>query len=231
MSFDPLGQFDPDGDIPGMLVTVARDFANALPSCPDGSILAGYWHWTAGHYGMDFNDYNGAVRIDPAGNFHLDQPHNPQDNAIGVNNNAPAAHTWLRNTGAYGFAVDAMQDGGQHDFGSEPVTVAMLWRLCAGSAAVSKKYGLDVAGRKQSATYEGGIYNGEWVWLTHAECAVLGGNPPNPSWYNYGPSGTVERWDLGSFVALPDGLSVTDAMASACGDALRLATHRIKVLM
>lgn len=231
MSFDPLGTFDPAALIAPVLVDGARNYADALPYCPPNSLVGGYWHWTVGHKGQDFPDYNGAVRIAPDGSFHLDVPHDPRDNAIGVNNNAPAAHTWLRNDGAFGFATDDMVFGDEHDFGPEPLTIATLWWLCAGSAAVSKKYGLDLAGTKQSITYESGRYSGEPVWLTHAEAAVRGGDPADPQWYNYGPSGTVERWDLSVFVPLPSGLVATDAMATICGNALREATRRIKILL
>ena len=231
MSYDPLGAFDPNAAVDPALVTVANSFADALPSCPDGSLLVGYWHWTAGHYGSDFADYNGAAGVASDGSIYLHQPHNPQDNAIGVNNNPAAQHTWLRNTGAYGFAVDCMNDAHVNDFGPEPLTVALLWRLCAGSAAVSKKYILDVSGTKAGNAYENGRYAGEPIWLTHAECAVLGGHPPDPKWYDYGYSGTMERWDLAIFAPLPAGQQITGAMVAACGDALRLATHRIKVLM
>jgi hypothetical protein len=228
--FDPLGSFDPAAAIAPELLVGARDYADALPTCPPGSLVGGYWHWTVGHAGQDFPDYNGSVAL-VDGKFALHQPHDCRDNAIGVNNNAPASHTWLRNTGAFGFATDDMVFGGEHDFGPEPLTIATLWWLCAGSAAVSKKYGLDVAGTKSSSAYDGGRYNGEPTWLTHAEAAVRGGNPADPSWYNYGPSGTVERWDLSTFVPLPSGIVVTDAMATVCGNALREATRRIKVLL
>jgi hypothetical protein len=209
------------------LVKAANDYADLLPSCPDGTILAGYWHWTVGHSDQDFPDYNGAVAYDGK-NFGLHIPHTPLDNANGVNE---ASHTWLRNTGAFGFATDDMVFASEHDFGPEPLTIATLWWLCAGSAAVSKKYGIDVAGTKQSANYESGRYNGEPTWLTHAEAAVRGGSPPDPAWYNYGPSGTCERWDLSVFTPLPSGLVATDAMATICGNALREATRRIKVLL
>jgi hypothetical protein len=229
--FSPLGSFDPNAAIAPALVVGAKAYADSLPSCPDGSLVAGYWHWTVGHKGQDFPDYNGAVRIAADGSFHLDSPHDARDNAIGVNENAPASHTWLRNTGAFGFATDDMVFGDEHDFGPEPLTIATLWWLCAGTAAVSKKYGIDLNGTIQSSRYSSGRYNGEKTWKTHSEAAVRGGRPPDPNWYNYGPSGTVERWDLSSFVALPSGIVVTDAMATICGDALRLASHRIKLLV
>jgi hypothetical protein len=59
---------------------------------------------------------------------------------------------------------------------------------------------------------------GEHNLLTHAECAVIDDYP-------------TERWDEGSLVPLPAGVSLTTAMRSQCGDALRARTHEYAVAL
>lgn len=223
MTFSPLGRFNPAAPLNAAALAEARAFAAKLPSVPHGAIDRIYGHWTVGHYNQDFNDYNGAVRYDGKA-FHLDVVGDPRDNAIGVNDNTPHYHTYERNTGSFGISTDDMAGADEHNFGSEPVTVMTLEFLCAGVAAVAKKYEIDLAGTSTRSPYAG-----EPTFLTHAEAADRPGSPAQ--YPPYGPGSTSERWDLASFVAFPAGLSATAATAKICGDALRARAHAYKAAL
>jgi hypothetical protein len=110
------------------------------------------------------------------------------------------------------------------NFGPEPVTKLMIEYLCAANAAVAKKYGIDLSGLSTHAPY-----TGEPTLLTHAEAADRVGSPQQYS--AYGPGATSERWDLASLVALPQGVSLSDAMAKATGDAIRARSHLYKAAL
>lgn len=223
MTFNPLGNFVVHAALNEGALVEGKRFFTELPTLPARSINRAYAHWSVGHYNQNFSDYNGSVRYDGA-SFHLDMSHDPSDNAIGVNNNEPAAHTYMRNTGAFGFATDDMNGASVHDYGTEPVTVLTLEYLCAGLAAVALKYGLDL-----SATSTDSPYAGEPVILTHAEAAMRGGDPVQ--YADYGITGTCERWDLASFIALPADETLSAQMAEQCGDAIRQRTRLYKQAM
>lgn len=223
MQFNPLGTFDVNAPVgPGALAS-ARVLIATLPDCPAGSLDRIYDHWTVGHFDEDFSDYNVSVRFDGQ-HFHLDVTHDPSDNARGVNNNAPAEHTYMRNTGAVGISVDAMVGAGVHNFGPEPVTKMMIEYLCAANAAVAQKYGIDLGGTSTRAPYAG-----EPTLLTHAEAADHVGDPAQ--YAAYGPGATCERWDLTSLVALPPDVALSDVMAKTTGDAIRARSHLYKAAL
>lgn len=223
MPFNPLGAFNPAAPVDQGALAEGRRYAAALPACPPHSLRRIYGHWTVGHFGQDFPDYNGSVSFDGT-HFHLHIPHDPRDNAIGVNNNAPASHTFHRNTGAFGIATDDMVFANEHNFGPEPLTMAALEYLCAGVAAVALKYGIDLTGTSTDAPYAG-----EPTFLTHAEAADRPGVPPQ--YAAYGPGSTSERIDLASFVPAPAGESFTAQTATACGNALRQRAHLYKLAL
>ncbi len=225
MAFNPLGNFDPAAPLNADALAEARAFLAKLPDVPAGALERIYAHWSVGHYNQDFDDYNAAVRYDGQ-HFHLDICGDPRDNAIGVNNNPTHSHTYMRNTGAFGISTDDMAGATEHDFGPEPVTLMALEFLCAGIAAAARKYGVDVSGTSARAPYAG-----EPTMLTHAEAANRVGNPVQYSAYGPKPIGDVERWDLASFVATPDGVDISADTATTCGDALRTRTHAYKVAL
>jgi hypothetical protein len=221
MAFDPLGNFDTTAALDAGALAEGRRYLEALPHCPPDTLRRIYAHWTAGHFGQDDPKYNGSVRFDGQ-HFHLDIPHDPRDNAIGVNDNEEASHTFMRNTGAFGITTDDMVFATEHDFGPEPLTMLALEYLCAGIGAVAAKYGIDIGGTSTHAPYAG-----EPNVLTHAEAGDLPGNPAQ--YDRYGPGSTSERIDLASFVPAPDGEAFTAETATACGNALRDRAHRYKV--
>jgi hypothetical protein len=214
MSFDSTNGFG-SGPLNEAALAAAKDLYNRLQECPAGTLDHIYNHWTVGHEGQDFPDYNVSVRY-ANGHFYLDITHNPQDNARGVNNNAPADHTWLRNTGGVGIATDDMVFATTTNFGDEGVTKLALEYMCAANATVAKKYGIDLGGKTPASA---GQYASELPIMTHAVAAMTGGNPPPSDYYNYGLSytdangnlvkGTVERWDHATWIPVPSGETLT----------------------
>lgn len=83
------------------------------------------------------------------------------------------SHTWKRNTGALGLSINCCVDAvGTHNLGPEPPTEDQVDTLAQIIAVLS--VGLDVPIDVNH-------------FPTHAEAA---------DWDDYGPSSTVERWDL-----------------------------------
>jgi hypothetical protein len=226
MTFDPLGAFKANGQLNGEIVKAAKAFVLQLPEVPAGALTRIYAHWTVGHYGQGFPDYNVGITNDPIGHFGFVILGDPRDNAIGVNANPVHSHTYMRNTGALGIACEAMLGGNEQNFGPQPLTMMMLEWLCAGIAALAQKYDIDIAGMSTQPPYAG-----EHNELTHAEAANEIGDPPQYTPYGPPPPDGSERWDLGSFHALAPGLVVTQAMATACGDAIRTKAHAYKLAL
>lgn len=230
MSFNPLGNFDPSASVNSGVLAKARTLMASLPACPAGSISRIYLHWTVAPFGCTFGDYNGEADFEN-GDWKLIVTHDPRDNAVGVNNNEPASHTWHRNTGAVGVSIAGMSGATQQNFGPDAVTLTGLEHLCAGAAAFASRYGIDALGMvTNGATHLGDNNNpintaGEHTILTHAECANIDG-------YLCGFTSDPDcRWDLGSLVALPTGISLSKQMVSQCGDALRQRLHAYKAAL
>lgn len=220
--FNPLGNFSPDAPLNEGAVCAAVALVHTLRAkyaCPAGSLDRVYKHWTVGHYGQDFNDYNLCLRY-ANGHFYFDVCGNPQDNARGVNDNKPHPHTFERNTGAFGIASDDMAFADEHDFGPEPITLATADWLCAGVAAAAAAYDIDL-----SEPAQGGPYAGEPATFTHAEAAHHPGNPQQYADYYV----TGERWDWCTMVPFPAGMSNADIDPGLLGSALRKREHAYKV--
>lgn len=175
-------------------------------------------HWEVEPYVDVDPAYNGVVPL-LGGAWKMALSTDPRNQVAGLNDNPEASHTWHRNTGAVGLAIAGMSGASTTDFGPYPVQVHQLEFLCAMAAAFAVEYGIDAAGTvpapgSDHADNNGANVNttGEHTILTHGECAVIDAYP-------------TERWDLGSFVPLPAGVSLTPAMRSQCGDALRARIH------
>lgn len=228
MSFNPLGSFVPSAVLDTAIVEKAKAFRDLLVQkypCPPDTLERIYLHWTVGHYGQDFPDYNASIRL-ADDHFYFDVTHNPQDNAVGVNNNSPASHTYMRNTGAFGISTDDMVFATTTDFGPEPTTLFAVEFLCAGVAAIGSSYDIDLSGKS-----DGGAFSGEPNVLTHAEAANLTGHPMQYSPYGPPPIGTMERWDYATLVPVPQGVQVTSDMATTVGNALRQRAHLYKAAL
>jgi hypothetical protein len=224
--FTPLGHFNPSAVADPKIVAAAKAFLATLPYDPQkGDLTRLYLHWTVAGMGCDFDDYNVEAKVEQeAWLFKLE--HNPQDEIPGFDSNPEIAGTWHRNTGSIAIAITGMDGATEEDFGPDGVTWSGLQWLCGGAAALCVKYGIDANGTVPapgSNHLDNNNSNvnttGEHNILTHGEVAVL----------DFYPS---ERWDLGSFVPLPDGVSLTPEMRSQCGDALRqlIRTYKLAIL-
>lgn len=224
MSFDTLGGWNPGGPLLADALNSAKTFLATLPEVPKGLLQRLYLHWAVEAFGCLDAQYNLEVDLE-GGKWVMKMTHNPQDNAPGLNNNSEASHTWHRNTGAIGVAISGMDGAGEHNFGPDGVQRHEIEFLCALAAAACEKYGIDTSGLVASpgsnhADNNGNNVNttGEPNILTHGECAVIDAYPD-------------ERWDLGSLVALPDGVDLTPAMRTATGNALRQRIHFYKTAL
>jgi hypothetical protein len=216
--FNPLGNFKPNAAIVPGILDKAKSFYAKLPECTSGGLRYIYLHWTVGSMGECFDDYNVETPY-ANGDYYFAMTHSPLDNDATGSMQNYAAHTFHRNTGGIGVAITGMDGATVNNFGDDGVTVTGLTYLCAAAAVVAAKYGIDVAGTKAD-----GFYAGEHTVLTHAEAADLVGNPPQ--YEPYGPLNGATRWDLCSFVAVPEGESLPPA--HVCGDALRSLIHSYK---
>lgn len=132
-----------------------------------------YWHWTAGHRDMTFNDYHFC--IDGRGNMIQTLPLNF----------IPTA-TYRRNTGSIAIALCAAYgaeafkgDPYYCKLGDEPPTDEQIEALAFLSAKIAQVFDIDIDIEH---------------FMTHAEAAdnLDGYNAHEP----YGPNSTCERWDL-----------------------------------
>lgn len=221
--FNPLGGFVVDAPLLPEALEKAIAFARTLPKRPGGfAWLRLYLHWTVSGFCALFPDYNYEVRKNPTtGLWEFVQTHNPLDNLNGYNNNAPASHTFHRNTGAIGISVTGMDGSGVgvHNFGSDAINVHEIEHLCAVAALLCITYGLNSGGTVAAPGEvhrddKGGLRNttGEPIIATHGECAV---------WDLY----PTERIDLCSLVPLPAGVELTPAIRTATADGLRARIH------
>lgn len=129
-----------------------------------------YLHWTAGHYGMPFDDYH--ICIDNDGSIEI-----TTDDLAEV-----LAHTWGRNSGSIGIALECcvgakvFEDEGTFfaNLGDEPPTDEQIKSLAKCIAIICRELGIPV--------------DEEHV-ITHAEAADEDG---------YGLTGDDPdcRWDL-----------------------------------
>jgi hypothetical protein len=221
--WSPLGKFDPSAPFDPKIVAAGKAFLGTLPVIPKGLIWRFYGHWAAAPFGCLFGDYNGMADFEN-GQWVLKMTHDPRDNAPGLNSNAEASHTYMRNTGAVGFSLAGMSGATVTNFGDDGVTLAGLEYFCVGCAAFAVQYDLDALGKSVQAPYAN-----EPIFLSHSEAANLVGNPPQYSAYGPKPIGDVERIDFATLTPLPPGVELTADMATTCGDALRLRIHGYKI--
>lgn len=222
--FSPLGRFDVSLPVSPAMLAAVRTLTAQLPDVPKGDLTRVYLHWSVAKPCAQFPDYNIMVNF-ADGHYTYHVSHDLKDNARSTFAASYATHTYHRNRGAVGICLGGMDGATEQNYGPDPITLTGLDFLCAAAAAVCKKYDIDASGL--SADKES--YDNEHTILTHAEAAMLVGNPPQYS--DYGISGDSERWDLASFVPLPSGVALTPAMARSCGDALRARIHALKVAL
>lgn len=196
---DILG-FDPLEPLDLKVLAQAKDFCLSLPDlAPGQKLVRGYGHWPGGGLCDRDGAYNFSTVLLDSGTWGMEVTHDPRANATLIADGADyAAHTWHRNSYAWGAAIDGMRTG-------DPIQEHELRVFVGMIAAAGAKYGTD---------FRGFMPNGEPVWMTHGECAIADGYWP-------------ERIDL-SFMPWVKGARPTIDGAKATGDALRLFAHRYK---
>lgn len=235
MAFNPVGGLDPANAVllPEALAA-ARSLRAHLPSVSAGGITRLYDHWTAGHLDQSDGQYNLMVDLnDATGSWQLLVTHDPRANL--VQNANEAFHTQNRNTGALGVCLAGMFGASPSNFAADALQVHELHFLCALNAVAAAAYNIDLSARfaqhVHHAADDGSQIDrfGEFNLLTHGEVAVIDLYPR-------------DRWDLGTLVPIPAAVEQqlvaeqghgmpSPAMRSACGDALRLLSHRYKIAL
>lgn len=125
-----------------------------------------YLHWTAGHYFQKFDDYH--VNITADGKIYLT-----------TNLDVILPHTWKRNSGAVGIALDCAFEATTNNLGDEPPTSQQIESMAQVIWKVADALWLTIDKAHV---------------MTHGEAADNeDGIEPH---YQYGPKGSVERWDL-----------------------------------
>ena len=125
-----------------------------------------YLHWTAGHYFQKFDDYH--VNITADGKIYLT-----------TNLDVILPHTWKRNSGAVGIALDCAFEATTNNLGDEPPTSQQIESMAQVIWKVADALWLTIDKAHV---------------MTHGEAADNeDGIAPH---YQYGPKGSVERWDL-----------------------------------
>lgn len=125
-----------------------------------------YAHWTAARYNTDFDDYHICIHGDGTVMLMADLTDT-------------LAHTWRRNTGSIGVALDCAYEATSNSLGDYPPTAVQIETMAQVIAALADGLWLTI--------------DKEHV-LTHGEAADnedgLYCHEP------YGPKNTCERWDL-----------------------------------
>lgn len=148
------------------LADTARNeiFAQAREMGRDPKI---YLHWTAGRYDTDYPDYH--ICINGEGKIVL---------MADLTETLP--HTWHRNSGSIGIALDCAYGATSEDLGSYPPTAAQIEAMAQVTAVLANALWLTIDRDRV---------------MTHAEAAdniddLL------PEGDEYGPCNGCERWDL-----------------------------------
>lgn len=210
--------FTTDAPLLQPALTASRAFYSALPPLGATQFFDHiYLHWSVEPWGCVDGAYNAEVDLEN-GAWVLKITHDPRDNAVEIQSGAPyAAHTYRRNSHAFGFAITGMVGATPSNFGTEAVQYHELEFLCAGAAAVAMRYDMDSTG-----TASMGAYPGSYVVMTHAEAAIAddyfpGDGDPDP------------RWDLSRFEQSNSDLTKPEALMNA--SILRSRIHQYKLAL
>ena len=141
-----------------------------------GKIKAIVMHWTAGNYGHVYDDYHFCINSD--GSF--DVPLGRQIDCLGL----VLAHTWRRNTGVVGIAIEAAR--GANCKNTDEAGLEIVW----GKKAVPTPEQIDGLARAVAIIcYGSGIPLNNDCVVTHAEIASVDG-------YGYEDDDPEMKWDL-----------------------------------
>jgi hypothetical protein len=227
--FDPRGAFRAGAPIMLAAYNVVESFRRQIAPLPPGDITRIYLHQSAEAYGACDGAYNAVIPLVDGKTWAMRIAHDPHDNARSTfSADGYAEHTFHRNTGAIGIAVNGLDTPGANPnaFGQHPLQLHAIEFMCACAAAFAKVYGIDALGFSNDADHP--EFANEPTILTHAEAANLPGSPPQYAPYGPQPIGDVERWDLATLVQAPPGVTITATHASIVGDELRRRIHDYK---
>lgn len=161
------------------------------PDLPQGRIERIYTHWSAHDYASVFPAYHFCVATDEHGDIVVVNTHDVRENMRNVYD-APddpyAAHTRGRNSFALGISIMGMHHAAPDDFGTYPLTDALVDALCTVGARLARIYGVPI--------------DAEHI-MSHAEAAVIDG---------YFGCGDQERWDIARLRAQDRPLVPQDAL-------------------
>ena len=132
-----------------------------------------FLHWTGMHYGQQFSDYH--INIDKDGEIYVST-----DDFSEIKN-----HTWRRNSGAVGIALDCAYGAGSSWLGNEPPTEKQIEAMAQVIAVVASALWLTID-KQHVLTHGEAANNEDGDWSCH-----------NPyAWWNdsYGDGDT--RGDL-----------------------------------
>lgn len=168
------------------------------PVLAEGRIERIYTHWSAHDYQSVFPAYHFCVATDRTGKIVVVNTHDVRENMRNVYE-APdepyAAHTRGRNSFALGISIMAMEGSKPDDFGTYPLTEALIDGLCLAGAKLAKFYGVAI--------------DADHI-MSHAEAALHDG---------YFGTEPEQRWDIARLHPEPRPLEPHDAVA--VGEELR----------
>ena len=232
-AFDPRGAFRAEAAIDAGIVAIARAFMREIPHVVAGDITRGYLHQSAEAYGCVDGAYNAVIPL-VDGKWAAVASHDIRKNARSTfDQNGYAAHTYHRNYGAFGIAVNGLDTPGASptNFGADPLQLHAIDLMCAVAAAYCTSFGIDATGLSREAVPPASAFRDEPTILTHAEAANRPGNPAQYSAYGPAPIGDVERWDLATLVQAPASVQITADHATIVGNELRGRIHAYKLAL
>ncbi|MGH7745610.1 MAG: hypothetical protein ACREQ5_12590 [Candidatus Dormibacteria bacterium] len=200
-------------------LAAAQVFHAALPALRPGMYFDHlYLHWAVEPFGHLDGAYNAEVDLE-GGEWVLQITHNPLDNAVDITDGPYAAHTYSRNSHAFGLAVAGMDGATSTNFGEDGLQLHEIEYLCAAAAAVCWKYDLDAMGQSSSRLHPGPVIE------THATAAIK-------DLYYPGDGDPDSRWDLA--ILAPQAIGApfpSKTVAEVTAAALRLKIHNYKAAL
>ncbi len=181
------------------------DVREWTPALLGGRIERIYMHWSGHDYFSVHPAYHFCIALSRDARIVVVETHDVCENMRDVTKDPEqpyAAHTRGRNSFAIGVSVMAMEDATPHDFGSFPLTEALIAALCDVTAKLARCYDVPV--------------DAEHV-MSHAEAAIVDG---------YFGTGPDERWDIARLAA--HSCPLLPQHARETGDELRARIRSVR---